>query len=312
MSFLGSLALTGIGAAVYKYDKDQKFEKHPNIQVPFEDYRQKVYTKEYKLMKNRVHILFKNFLSELFTGSPEKYPFQAFTELSKNRSDYSLTVLTVLTIYLIMFSLVLGFYWISITPIYSVLFMVFGPVGMVITGLHSVLHANMFTLLFMRMSHINNNLVNTCLKIHTKDDLKNRKKPIKYYVPINSLYFWIYQLPVKGVKYILGISILMILLSISFLPVVGPIAFHFMITPFVTKIYFSKFLRLKSYSNVERYEIFFQKFGMYTSFGMAAVLLESIPIVSGIALSTNTIGITLLGLQTKIKTKTIAEPPEVS
>ena len=166
-------------------------------------------------------------------------------------------------------------------------------------GLHSLLHANLLTMLFLRMSHFNNQLTIVCMKTYGLTVDKDAR-PTKHFVPLNSLYFWTYYLPYKTMKYGIGFIVLSILLSISFLPIFGPIIFSVIIAPFVSKIYFSKMFRLRGFDDRRREEIFFNRFGLYASFGIVASLTETIPIFSALFISFNTIGCTLLGIEMKL------------
>ena len=118
----------------------------------------------------------------------------------------------------------------------------------------------------------------------------------KRQVPVNSVYFWAYYFPFKLVKYILGLIVLLALLFVSFFPLVGPILFHILISPFIAQIYFSKVLRLQKFNNLQRRENFYLHAGQYASFGLLAGLIESVPVLAGFAISTNTIGSVLLNI----------------
>lgn len=135
-----------------------------------------------------------------------------------------------------------------------------------------------------------------CLEKNGLEENLSEVKPIKYYAPINSIYFWAYYFPFKLVKYMLGLSVLFVLLVISFFPLIGPILFHILISPFITQIYFTKVLRLQNFDNIQRRENIYLHAGQYASFGFLAGLIESVPILAGFAISTNTIGSVLFNL----------------
>ena len=193
------------------------------------------------------------------------YPFKGFLEFNTSKSSYSTTMLGILSIYLVMFALVSFVYWATITPMYTAFLIVLGPIGLFIAIFHSFLQANVFTLLFMRLSHFNNHLVEVCLKKNGLEQDFSGVKPIKYYVPINSVYFWAYYFPFKVIKYFLGLVVLLALLAISFFPLFGPILFHILISPFIAQIYFTKVLRLQNFSNIQRRENIYLHMGQYLS-----------------------------------------------
>ncbi|ONH78918.1 Outer spore wall protein LDS1 [Saccharomyces cerevisiae] len=296
MSFTGSLALAGIGGLVYKFGGGQSYEKLPYVNIPFNKYLDKVYKKHFSKVMSRTRYVLMNFFKDAFTGGAFMYPFKGFLEFNTNKSSYSTTMLGILSSYLIMFALVSFVYWATITPMYTAFLIVLGPIGLFIAIFHSFLQANVFTLLFMRLSHFNNHLVEVCLEKNGLEENLSEVKPIKYYVPINSIYFWAYYFPFKLVKYMLGLSVLFVLLVISFFPLIGPILFHILISPFITQIYFTKVLRLQNFDNIQRRENIYLHAGQYASFGFLAGLIESVPILAGFAISTNTIGSVLFNL----------------
>ncbi|CAI4054303.1 hypothetical protein N7582_000046 [Saccharomyces uvarum] len=296
MSFTGSLVLAGVGGLVYKFAGGQSYEKLPAVDIPFNEFSDKVYKKHFTKVVDRTKYILMNFFKDAFTGGAFIYPFRGFLEFNANKGSYSTTMLSVLSSYLVMFALVSFVYWATITPMYTAFLIVLGPVGLFIAILHSFLQANVFTLLFMRLSHFNNRLVEICLKKKGLQQDSHLGKPIKYYVPVNSVYFWAYYFPFKLVKYILGLIVLLALLFVSFFPLVGPILFHILISPFIAQIYFSKVLRLQKFNNLQRRENFYLHAGQYASFGLLAGLIESVPVLAGFAISTNTIGSVLLNI----------------
>lgn len=288
MSFAGSLFLTGVGAMVYKYDQSQVFQRHPDSQLEFKDFNSKVYKKEGDSLNQRVSKAFANFFSDFFDGSAFLYPIKGIQEFFKNKHDYALTVLGVWALYLFMYVIVSMVYWATITPVYTALFAIFGPTGLILAWIHSFMQTNLLTMMFMRVCHINNHLAVTTFKRNGYENYFN-KDPIRYYVPISSIYFWTFYLPLKLVKYFIGFITLVGLLVISSIPLIGPPMFHLLVSPFIAKVYFSKSLRLKGLNNIQRYNGFFEHFGQYYAFGISASALENFPIFTGFALCTNTI-----------------------
>ncbi|KAK5778997.1 hypothetical protein RI543_003617 [Arxiozyma heterogenica] len=63
--------------------------------------------------------------------------------------------------------------------------------------------------------------------------------------------------------------------------------------PYIGRIYLTKILRLQKLNNLQRKEYFYTYLGMFASFGVTAGLLETIPLLSGICLSTNYIATSL-------------------
>ncbi|QLL34056.1 hypothetical protein HG536_0F03810 [Torulaspora globosa] len=290
MSFAGSLLLTGVGALVYRYDRSQILRKSPESQ-----FGTKYYKKKYDSSATRAYSVVGNFLNEFFNGSSFLYPLKGVRFFFNNTKELCVPILGVFSLYLLMYFVVSVVYWSTITPVYTALFAIFGPPGLLLAWTHAILQTNLLTMMFMRLCHFNNEL--TFITLQASGFKKGfNKKPIKYYVPINSVYFWTFHLPWKSLKYFMGFVSLVLLLVVSSIPLIGPLIFTFLISPFIAKIYFSKILRLNGLSNIQRNDEFFDHYGQYCAFGIVAGFLENFPILAGFALCTNTIGGALWGI----------------
>lgn len=296
MSFAGSLFLTGVGALVYKYDVGQVYQVHPDSELSFKDFNQKVYKKKGESLTYRMSRALGNFFNDFFDGSAFLLPFKGIREFFKFKGEYALSVLGIFALYLLMYTVVSIVYWATITPVYTAMFAIFGPTGLLVACIHSFLHANALTMMFMRLCHFNNHLSVIAFKQHGYSQVFS-KAPIRYYVPMGSIYFWTFYFPLKIFKYFLGTIVLIGLLVVSSLPLVGPPTFSYLISPFIAKVYFSKVLRLKGYDNFQRQNEFYEHFGQYFAFGFSCGILENIPIFAGFALCTNTIAGALWGMQ---------------
>ncbi|CCH58264.1 hypothetical protein TBLA_0A04710 [Henningerozyma blattae CBS 6284] len=296
MSFVGTLALTGLGSLIYKYDTNQIFEKHPNVELSIKEYYSKVYKKEAKQLSERYISSLVNFFPGVLDGYSLAYPFRGCHELLKNLPEYSMISLWMLTGYLLMFSLTGFAYWATITPMYIALFGILGPPGILIVILHSFIHINMLTMMYMRMAHYNNKLVMKYLNVHGVPK-SFTKIPVKYYIPFFSTYYWLYEFPSKLIKYTCGTIVLLVLMTFSTIPLFGPLFFNIVISPVITRIYVSKYLRLRGVNNIQRYEHLYENFGSYTAFGLSCAIIESIPIVSGFALCSNTLAAVMWGIK---------------
>lgn len=298
MSFAGSLFLTGVGGLMYKWDKNQEYQPYTETSVPTKEYYDKVYLKKIRAIYSRGRVLISNFFPGFFNLYAFSCPLKGFREILINLPLYSVTVLTVLFYYLVAFALTVFVYWASITPMYLVAFGFLGPIGVAISVIHSVLQVNIFVLLYLRM---NSSLDSLTLKYlaRAKKYISYDRLPVKYYAPVRSRYFWFYHIEMKIAEYFGGLLVFLGLLSVSFIPILGPILFHLLISPIITRIYVSKYLRLRGISNIERYELVFQKFGAYTIFGLPCGILESIPIFSAFALCSNTISAVIWSVNTE-------------
>lgn len=295
MSFAGSCILTGIGGLLYKFDHHQKYVKLPESDVMLTQLNSKVYRKKLNHLKLRIPRTSINFFKDFFDGTSYAYPFKGVVELFKNFGHYRVPFAGIFIVYLFMYSLVSLAYWATITPMYTAAMLFLGPLGLVIAILHTFLHTNALTMMFMRVSHLQNPLVKKIAFVTNYQEF-SKTNPIKYYVPITSSYFWLFYLPKQTLKYIFGFFIFLGLMGLCAIPIVGPFAYSLVISPFISKVYISKLLRLKGLSEKQRYDRFLDHLGKYTIFGIFAGLLETIPGISGIALSTNTVAATLWGM----------------
>lgn len=111
MSFTGSLVLAGVGGLVYKFAGGQSYEKLPAVDIPFNEFSDKVYKKHFTKVVDRTKYILMNFFKDAFTGGAFIYPFRGFLEFNANKGSYSTTMLSVLSSYLVMFALVSFVYW---------------------------------------------------------------------------------------------------------------------------------------------------------------------------------------------------------
>lgn len=295
MSFAGSLILTGLGGVYYKFSRDQHFKPLEIAQKATIQDATSIYQRQLVKLATRSAQVSAVIADDLFTGNVFVYPFKGMYELYSNFRDYAASTTALFSLYLVSYAIVTMVYWATITPVYTALFIVLGPFGILIAWIHSILHTNMLTMMFLRVSHLNEGLVKNCVDANGYQSLF-RHTPIKYQVSPTTPYFWYFHLAKKLSEYLTGLIILVFLLIISSIPIVGPFTFHFLVSPALSRVYFSKMLRLKGLSNIERYERIYQHPGQYTMFGITAGFLDSFPFLAGISLSTNILGATLLGI----------------
>lgn len=291
MSITTTLVLTAIGGIYFKTDDNQIYMKDRSItdKVNSTSNHKSVYSREFERLKERTISLFQNFFVDLIKNKPFLYPLKGIREFFKHSKVYSHVSLLSVLWYLLSFAIITVLYWATLTPSYFGLFMGLGPIGVALASLHSILHCNMLVMMFMRFTQQKNDIITDCIHQYNFTTFK-QQQPIKYYFPKSSKEFWFFHLPKQTAKYLVGSCVLLTLFNISFIPIIGPVTFNLIVSPVIGKIYFSKLLRLQGYSNIQRDDLFFKHLGFYTSFGITIALLESIPIVSGFVITTNTIG----------------------
>ncbi|GMM55838.1 Lds1 protein [Maudiozyma humilis] len=299
MSMATSLLLTGLGGAFHRYYASQTYEVDPCIDIPVSQYRERIFVPWLVHMRDRYLESAVNFFPGLVNNQPFVYPVRGVVELAYRRKYYRKTTGGCLAIYLVAYAVILFMHWATLAPLYIAFFAVLGPLGFILAVIHSLLQSNVLTMMFIRLSHFPSKSVNYCLELNCGDHWRGENTvTVRYYIPFGCYYFWLVHLPIKLVK-MWAVSIVMIvMMGISSLPIVGPILFHLIISPFITRVYLSRMLRLKGYNDNEIAGFFATHLGAYTSFGILAGLIETIPGVAGIAVTTNMLGATLMGLET--------------
>lgn len=287
MSLTVSLTLTALGGVFYKYDRSQKFMVDPkSLSVGWVQVKDGLYKEEIGRINTRVINVMTNFTQDFMKNTPWGYPITGFQHFIQHRKTYLKSAMGFMGLYLFSYSFILILFWITISPIYLTLFIMLGPFGVWLATIHSFLQANVFTMMFVRMINPSNSLVFQCLALKKYTQIKGLA-PVRYYVPITTTYFWIYHLPMKITKYTIITLLFIVQLSFSFIPIIGPFLFQISISPYIGKIYLTRVLRLQHLNNLQRKERFYNHLGLFVSFGITAALLETIPFLSGIAISTN-------------------------
>lgn len=70
MSFTGSLVLAGVGGLVYKFAGGQSYEKLPAVDIPFNEFSDKVYKKHFTKVVDRTKYILMNFFKVRSPGAP--------------------------------------------------------------------------------------------------------------------------------------------------------------------------------------------------------------------------------------------------
>lgn len=290
MSFSGTLILCGVGGLFYKFG-DQKYEPIENIPRGISGLTIGFIQKQFVVLKDRISCISCQIGRDFFKDNTYLYPIKGMIEIITQLS-YFWNCVSVFIFYTILYCVLAFVYFMTIFPMYVSMCIVLGPFGIVVSWVQMVLHVNTLTMMILRMSQVANPCLKVSLTLNADENiLEKKKKSTRYYVPISSFHFWINHVPLKTVEYIFGALYLTILLLISSFPVLGPPLFNVLISPFITRIYLSKYLRLKNLNNLQREERFYKKFGQYMSFGLVAGQLEVFPIISAFTYISNNVAI---------------------
>lgn len=295
MSFVGTLICCGIGGLACKYGNQQFKPLAPPNEVGIQDYTVKFVEKQIRLVKKRLLSASKSFIPGLSVTGLYVYPFISYWEILTSL-EYAKYATPIFFAYLALFSLITFVYMLTITPVYMPLSIVLGPIGVVLIWFHTLLHANMLTMMTMRMTQVASYLILPAMKqrdmqIGDSTGSLTAESPVKYYYPMNSAYFFLNHVPWKLFEYISGFSVLCILLLISSIPILGPFFFHILVSPMITRIYWAPYLKYFGFDNLQRESRFYRLFGQYTAFGLVAAFMETWPVFAGIAYPAHTLAI---------------------
>ncbi|AMD19316.1 HBR415Cp [Eremothecium sinecaudum] len=292
MSFAGTLIISAISGAIYKYG-GQEFQPIEEVPMGFRELTVGFVQDRILLLTSRATNIATNATPDFFRGQVYRYPIRAFIRSFTTRR-YLFMNFTTFLFYIVSYLLITVVYFLTIFPIYLGLSVILGPAGIAIAWVHMLLHTNNLTMMVLRMTQVSRYSLRNALKINGNIEvLEDPPVPVKLFYPVDTPYFWMNHFPWKTVEYTAGATVMGILLLISAIPVIGPVLFNILIAPFVTRIYLAKYLRLKGFNNLQREERFYDNFGQYLAFGLVASCLEIVPILAGVTFATNNVAIAL-------------------
>lgn len=177
--------------------------------------------------------------------------------------------------------------------------MTIGPLGFILAHIQWLLQTNALTALVCRkiiLTHISNQIFDTTLYLHGQSEFLARAKIIT--VPSDSdnrihwsmTEFWTFIVPLWILDVIRRVLVAIILAGISLLPLIGPPIVNQLISSRRAHSYMSRYFVLKGTEAkaVKNYE--YEHLGLFYSFGMAAGILEFLPVFSIVTMTSNTVG----------------------
>lgn len=202
--------------------------------------------------------------------------------------------------YLTIFVTIGVLYYVILVPtILAWAIVTLGPLGAVIVHIQWLLQTNALTALVCRniiLTHINNQIFDITLYLYGQKDFLRRAKYIKVIKKEDPQFnwttpeFWIISVPAWITGLIRKLLILAMLASISVIPLVGPTVANQLISGRRAFSYMGRYFTLKGISRAQAKDFEYQHLGLFLSFGMAAGLLEIIPLFSIITITSNTVG----------------------
>ena len=265
----------------------------PPEELGVQDYTIRFAETKIAVLKQRFKQAVKGFVPGVSTPGVYLYPFISYWELLTT-VEYWKSSLPIMLAYILLNSVVSLVYMLTILPVYTPMSLVLGPIGLVIAWGHMFLHTNMLTMMTIRLSQLSSftmfqGMRLRGLNVRISDDTNH--KPVKYYYPMASTYYFFNHVPWKLLEYTVGFGTLCILLLISCIPILGPFIFHLMISPFIARIYWAPYLKYCRVDNLQRESRFYLHLGEYTAFGMVTGQVETWPLVSALAYTAHALAI---------------------
>ncbi|AGO11888.1 AaceriADR122Cp [[Ashbya] aceris (nom. inval.)] len=292
MSFAGSLIISAISGVIYKYG-GQEFQAIEEVPMGLRELTVGFVQDRILLITSRATNIATNATPDFFRDQAYRYPVRALIRSCTTRR-YFVVNISIFVFYSAIYIVITVIYFLTIFPVYLGLSVILGPAGIVMAWLHMLLHTNNLAMMVLRMSQVSRYTLKNALKVNGNIELlENPPVPVKLFYPLDTPYFWMNHFPWKMLEYMAGAFTMVVLILVSAIPVFGPVFFNILISPFVTRLYLAKYLRLRGFNNIQREERFYDNFGQYVAFGLVATCLEIPPFLSGITYATNNIAIAL-------------------
>lgn len=202
--------------------------------------------------------------------------------------------------YTAIFTTIGAIYYIVIFPVLLTwAVMTLGPLGFILAHIQWLLQTNALTALICRkiiLTYMSNQIFDTALYLHGQSDFLISTKFIT--VPSNSdnqihwsmTEFWTFIVPLWVLDSVRKILVAIILAGISLIPLIGPPVVNQLISSRRASSYMSRYFILKGSDPKEIKNYEYEHLGLFYSFGMAAGILEFLPVFSIITMTSNTVG----------------------
>lgn len=173
-----------------------------------------------------------------------------------------------------------------------------GPLGIILVHIQWLLQTNALTAIVSRkiiLTHINNQIFDTTLFLHGEKEFLRKAKYIKVAPQPKILHwsrneFWVTIVPRRALTLLRKALIMILLALISVIPLVGPPITNQLVSARRAYSYMGRYFTLKGCNDKEAKDFEYEHLGLFLSFGMAAGILEFIPLFSIITITSNTVG----------------------
>ncbi|QLL34059.1 hypothetical protein HG536_0F03840 [Torulaspora globosa] len=190
-------------------------------------------------------------------------------------------------------------YYVTVIPLVVAWAMIsLGPLGILLAHIQWVLQTNAITTMICRnivLSHMDNQIFDITLYLNGQKEFLRKAKFIKVTEkphPTHGFFSgsWQMTFPLLVVHLIRKGLILIILALLSLIPIFGPPITNQVLSGRRGFSYMRRYFALKGQSAAEAKDFQYEHLGLFFSFGMAAGILEFIPLFSIITITSNTIG----------------------
>lgn len=174
-----------------------------------------------------------------------------------------------------------------------------GPLGVILGHIQWILQTNAITSVICRnivLTHLGNQVFDITLYLNGQTDFLKRAK----FVQCNNKQCvgsrkglsmpWKVAIPLWLFHCLRKMTILAFLTSISLIPLLGPMLANQLLSGRRAFSYMGRYFALKGKSAKENKDFQYEHLGLFFTFGMAAGLLEFVPLFSVITITSNTIG----------------------
>lgn len=173
----------------------------------------------------------------------------------------------------------------------------FGPPGVIVACIHSTLHVNLAAVHVSRtfFEDCENSFFDGVIKMNGHESFLARSREPRSSGPAiestgSTPGTWTAQLLWMAFKYSIKATLFLLAFALSFVPIVGPLVVKQFYSASRAREYRRRHFELLRLSTEEEKLQYYEGYGFYTAFGVSTSLLEFLPIISGITISSNYMG----------------------
>lgn len=173
----------------------------------------------------------------------------------------------------------------------------FGPPGVIVACIHSTLHVNLAAVHVSRtfFEDCENSFFDGVIKMNGHESFLARLREPRSSGPAvestgSTPGTWTTQLLWMAFKFSIKTTLFLLAFALSFVPIVGPLVVKQFYSASRAREYRRRHFELLRLSTEEEKLQYYEGYGFYTAFGVSTSLLEFLPIISGITISSNYMG----------------------